>query len=100
MEVKELQQISNDFLNLLHEKYNCDHNSNNTVLHLSEEVGEIAREINKSNIRKNESLDINNLKEQIGDVMILIMRLAQIHDVDIETTIQMKIKKIKKAYRI
>lgn len=97
MEVIELQNKTNEFLDLLYKNYNCDHNAVNTTLHLAEEIGEIAREINKPNIRKNESFNIENLKEQIGDVMILIMRLAKLYDVDLEKTIQSKIKRIKEA---
>lgn len=100
MEVMELQKIANEFLDLLNEKYDCNHNSNNTVLHLAEEVGEISREINKPNIRKNETFDLENLKEQVGDVMILIMRLANIYDINLEEIIKSKIKKIREINKI
>ncbi|UZE94096.1 MAG: hypothetical protein IB618_00775 [Candidatus Pacearchaeota archaeon] len=100
MEVEDLKNKANEFLDLLYKKFNCDHNSTNTVLHLAEEVGEIAREINKPNIRKNEQIDMENLKEQIGDVLILVMRLAKIHDINLEKTVQNKIKKIKEIHNL
>ena len=94
MEIKEMQKTTNEFLDLLYEKFGCNHDANNTILHLAEEVGEISREFNKPNLR-NQEIDMENFSEQIGDVIILIMRLAKIYAIDLEETMLGKIRKIK-----
>ncbi len=94
MEIKELQKLMNNTVDLIDEKFNCKHDVNNTFLHLIEEIGEVADEINKPNIRNKET-DIENLGEEIADCVILLTKLAVIYNIDIEDAIKNKIEKLK-----
>ncbi len=71
METKDLQKQPNEIINKIDNKVNCNHNINNTFLHLIEEIGKLSNILNKPNIRNKEInietaiLDkINKLKQR------------------------------------
>lgn len=99
MEVKELQSKINETIELIDEKTGVEHNVNNTFLHLIEELGEVANQLNKPNIR-NEKIRKEDLSDELGDVLLLITRIAHLHDVDIEEAVEEKIKKLKERHNL
>lgn len=99
MEVKELQSRINETIELIDEKTKCEHNVNNTFLHLIEELGEVANQLNKPNIR-NEENKKEDLADELADVLLLTTRIAHLHDVDIEEAIVGKIKKLKERHNL
>jgi NTP pyrophosphatase (non-canonical NTP hydrolase) len=58
------------------------------------EFGELARQHNNPRIRKTEQ-NIENIKEEIADSLMLLMRIAALYNIDIENAITYKIKKLK-----
>jgi len=56
-----------------------------------EEIGELAREINSSRLRKKQ-IDKNNLEGEFADVFILLAFLADRHNIDFEKAVENKIK--------
>jgi len=99
MEVKDLQKQVNEFVDVLDEKFKCKHNTNNTFIHLIEEIGELAKQVNSPNIR-NEEIDKNNLAEELGDILILTIRLASENNIDVEQAIKDKIEMLKKRHNL
>ncbi len=99
MEIKELQNLMNKTVDLLDKKFNCKHRVNNTFLHLIEEIGEVADEINKPNIRNKET-DIENLSDEIADCVILLTKLAVVYNIDLEDAIKNKIEKLKQRHNL
>ena len=99
MEVKELQSKINETIELIDEKTGVEHNVNNTFLHLIEELGEVANQINKPNIR-NEKIRKEDLSDELGDVLLLITRIAHLHDISIEEAVEGKIKKLKEIHNL
>ena len=67
-------------------------------LHLSEEIGEIARQLVNKNlaIRKYEE---NNLKEEIVQAMLDLCVLSEIHRIDLPEALAGKIDEIAKRQR-
>ncbi len=99
MELKELQKKSDEIIDKMDEKFKCKHCVNHTFLHLIEEIGEIAREINKPNIR-NKDIDKEELGKELADVMIFVLRLANLHDIDLEESIKEKINELTERYEL
>ena len=99
METKDIQNKANEIIELVDKKLNVNHDADKTVLHLIEELGEIARQINNKNIRNKEQ-DNDNLSEEIADVLMLTMRLANIYNIDIERGIIEKIEKLKQRHNL
>ena len=86
-------------IELIDKKFNCKHNTNNTFMHLIEEIGELSEELNKPNIR-NKEIDMKNLEEEIADVLLLTTKLACIHNINIEKAIKNKIEKLKQRHNL
>jgi NTP pyrophosphatase (non-canonical NTP hydrolase) len=74
-----------------------DHSSDTIFIHLIEEVGEIARQLYNQKNRK-DNFNRENLKDEIADVFILLSKLAEIYDIDIETAVADKILATRKKY--
>ena len=94
MEIKEIQNKCNEIVELIDKKVNMNHDANNTILHLVEELGELCRQVNNKNIR-NITPNEENFKEELADVFILLGRLANLYNIDIEKEIIAKIEKLK-----
>ena len=99
MEVKELQSKINNTIELIDKQIGVEHDVNSTFLHLIEELGEVANQLNKPNIRK-EKIEKENLADEIADVLLLTTRIAHLHDVDIEKAILNKIEKLRKRHNL
>ena len=94
MEINELQKKSAEIISKIDEKLNTKHTDENTIIHLTEELGEIARQINNKNIRHIEQ-DKENLAEEIADVIILTNKLADNYNINVEKAIENKLNKLK-----
>jgi len=99
METKELQNKANEIVNLIDRKLGTNHDSENTISHLVEEIGELTLQLNNPKLR-NKQMDIKNINEEIADVSILAMRLATLYNIDIEEAITTKIQELKKRHNL
>ncbi len=93
----ETQELQKQILNLIYKmdkKYNCTHDSESTFNHIIEEIGELAKEINKPKIR-NEQIIKQELSNEIADVLILLIHLASINKINIEESILYKMRELK-----
>lgn len=66
---------------------------------LMEEVGELAKEINRQRLR-NEKIDREHLREEFADVTLQFFVLADILDIDIEEAVDRKIEVLKKRHSL
>jgi len=99
MDAKEIQNKVDEIINKIDTKLNVSHDANHTIIHLIEEIGELARQINNKNIRNVEQ-DKANIEEELADILILTMRLANIYNVDTESAIIGKINKLKQRHNL
>lgn len=99
METNQLQDKINKIIDLIDTKTNCKHDINNTFFHLIEELGELANELNKPNIR-NEQITKENLEEEIADILLLTTRIANLNNISIEKAILEKIEKLKLRHNL
>ncbi len=99
MEIQELQEEAEKIINMIDEKTNASHTNETTLLHIIEEIGEISRQINNPKLKRQET-DIENLKEEIADAILLISKLANNYNINIEEAIMSKIKKLKQRHNL
>jgi NTP pyrophosphatase (non-canonical NTP hydrolase) len=67
------------------------------VLGLMTEAGEIA-DVYKKNLAYGKSLDLINIKEEIGDLMWYISELCNYHGWDLENILETNIEKLKARF--
>jgi NTP pyrophosphatase (non-canonical NTP hydrolase) len=91
MQTKELQTKIIEFLSKWDKERNDIPTKQKTFTHLIEEVGELARQYVNEETRK-EQYDEEEVKNAIGDIFIQLVRLADLHGLDIEETITEIIK--------
>jgi len=91
METKEFQQKCAKIVKDLDEKYNVNRNPHLGFAQFIEEVGELAKEINKPKIR-NKEIDSENLKGEFADVFLQLYALADILGVNVEDAVNFKSK--------
>jgi len=86
METKEFQKKCAEIVKNIDTKYNINRDPHFSFVQLMEEVGELAKEINKPKLR-NKEIDKENLEGEFADVILQLSILAEIFDVDLEKKI-------------
>jgi len=99
MNIREMQENAEKIINLIDDKINVRHNDSLTMRHLIEEMGELARQINKPDLR-NEQIDKENLEEELADVILLLSRIANNNNIDLEQSVTNKIEKLKQRHNL
>ena len=92
-----MQKISSDIVNEIDKQRKGKHDIDTTIIHIMEEIGEIAREIYSEKIGRAE-LDIKNLRGEFADVYMLLAHLANHLSIDLENSIKEKIEELKKRF--
>lgn len=99
MDMQEAQKRMNEIIDKIDTKMTGKHDSDTTIIHLVEELGEISRQLYNQKIGR-DRLDKNNMGEEIADVTMLLNKLATLHNINIETAINDKIKKLKQRHNL
>jgi NTP pyrophosphatase (non-canonical NTP hydrolase) len=68
-------------------------------LHLSEEIGEIARQLVNKNLVMRE-YEESNIKEEIAQAILDLLVLSEIHSIDLPEALTRKIEQMRKRERI
>ncbi len=99
MELEKLQERIVNFARKRTELHNKKITAELSYIHLMEEMGEIARQLFSKDIRP-EKYDEDNLKEEIVDVILECLILADVLDVDLETQLTNKINALYAKHNI
>lgn len=97
MEIDQLKNQCSKLVEQLDQKFGIERDVQLCFTQLMEEIGELAKEINKPKLR-NKEIDIENLNGEFADVFIQLFALAQMHDINIEEALNSKIKNVKERY--
>jgi len=97
MEVKEFQEKAVKIVNKIDSINGVNHDKETTFMHLVEEFGEIARELYNERSGR-DKIDLENLKEEIADVYLLLAKLASVYKIDLEEAIDKKINILEKRH--
>lgn len=93
MEFNEIYKKAKETTKNRLKRANAEPDINQTIIHLLEELGEVAFQRNNELIRKENSSQ-KNMGEEIADCVILLMFLASQYDLNLEDEIIKKIKDI------
>jgi NTP pyrophosphatase (non-canonical NTP hydrolase) len=97
--MKQIQKISTEIVEKIDEKMKGKHDVDTTMIHLMEEMGEIARYVFSEKIGR-DKLKKEKIGEEFADVVILLSHLANHFDVDIEEAIKEKIEVLKERHNL
>ena len=99
MNLTEFQKEAVKIVDDIDTKYKGTHDNDTTIVHLIEELGEIAREIYNEKMGR-DKIDIENLKEEFADVYLLLAKLADNFSINLEEAIKKKIDILKKRHNL
>ena len=97
MNLEEFQKEAVQLVNNIDKKFKGVHDIDTTLAHLMEEFGEIASEIYNEKIGR-DKLNKENLKEEFGDVLILLAKLADNFDISLKEAVEKKMKVLKNRH--
>ena len=86
----ELLKRSTEIVQLMDKKRGVAHDNQLTVVHLAEELGEVARQVFNESSKRN-ALDKENMAEEIVDCLILLSHLANINNLDVKKAFEKKL---------
>ena len=86
MEVQQLQKRIIEFLNKWDEKRGVQPSEEQTVMHLTEEIGELASQY-VSKFSRPRRYNEKELENAIGDILIQLIKLAHLRGLDIEKVV-------------
>jgi NTP pyrophosphatase (non-canonical NTP hydrolase) len=94
MEIKEYQNKS---IRTINKKLTTEQLISNMVFGANGELGEVT-DILKKHLYQGHELDIQHLKEEIGDIMFYLVNLASIYEIDFSEVLQINIDKLMERY--
>jgi len=95
MDIKDLQNLIYDFQKKRLAELKAELTSELVFLHLSEEIGEIARQLINNKHSQFRRYDEDNLKEEITQALLDLLVLSKIYDIDLNTECIKKIENMK-----
>lgn len=100
MEIKKFQnEVVRAFEEIAKVPNRKGHTKQSAVIHLVEEIGEIARQVTNEYHRP-EKFDKENLSEELADTMMFIVFLANLYDVDISKYMEKSVQKVENGVKI
>ena len=99
MTANEFQEMCAKVVGDIDSKYDIVRDSHFSFTQFIEEVGELAKEINKPRLR-NKEIDRENLNGEFADVALQFYALAKIMDVNVDEAVEAKIKILKERHEI
>jgi len=96
MDISEISKEIYDFQVLRTSEFGADLTPELVFLHLTEEIGEIARQLVNKRIPKFRSYDLENTKEEVVQSMLDILVLARLLEIDLPVELKKKIDQMKK----
>jgi NTP pyrophosphatase (non-canonical NTP hydrolase) len=95
METKNFQKYCAEIVTKIDRKYKIERDAQLALSQLIEELGELAKEINRKKLRR-ENPDSKKLEDEFADVFLQFAKLAEMHEVDLEKSVLQKIGELKK----
>ncbi|MDD3486798.1 MAG: MazG nucleotide pyrophosphohydrolase domain-containing protein [Candidatus Moranbacteria bacterium] len=92
--MKKFQKYCAEVVKKIDRKYKIKRDPQLSIAQLLEELGELAKEINRKKLRGKKAGRIE-LKNEFADVFLQLAILADIHSIDIESSVKKKIEELK-----
>jgi NTP pyrophosphatase (non-canonical NTP hydrolase) len=98
MNVKEFQKNSAEVVFKLDKKFSVNRTAQMALSQLLEELGELAKEVNKPALRNQQS-NKEALEDEFADTTLQLVALAEMLNIDIEKAVEKKIKILAERHR-
>lgn len=99
MEVLEFQKKCSAIVKKIDNKYSVERNEQFTMSQLIEELGELAKEVNREKLRGKKA-EKSDLEDEFADVVLQLFTLAESFDIDIEKSVKTKIETLKQRHQL
>ncbi len=99
MNIKELQNEAAEIVKNMEKKRGNDVSMTLLIMHLIEEFGELGKQL-YNDASGRESVDRENIGEELSDMCFLIFALAEYYDVDMNEALSEKLEELKKRYGV
>ena len=99
MEVKEFQKKSAEIVFLLDKKFSVKRTEQLALSQLIEELGELAKEVNRPALR-NQPHNKEALEDEFADTALQLIALAEKLNIDVEKSVEKKIKKLIEKHQL
>ncbi len=99
MEIETINKQIIEIIDKIDARYQSKHDIDLTLIHLTEEFGEIARERYNEKMGR-DKLNKQNLEEEIADCFMLLVKLADNYNINLEKAIINKIDKLKIRHQL
>jgi NTP pyrophosphatase (non-canonical NTP hydrolase) len=97
MEIKDFQEkVLASFSEVAKAPNRRPHTKQSAIIHLTEELGEIARQVNNE-FHRPEKFNKENLGEELADLMMFIAVIADLYDIDLSQKMKASIEKVKQV---
>ncbi len=94
MEINEFKkQVLRTFSEMDEMPNRKEHTKQSAMIHLTEEIGEIAKQVTNEHHRP-EKFDKENLGTELADVMMFIVLLSKLYEIDISKEMENSIKRV------
>ena len=100
MEIKEMQRQAYAIIEDWNKKNKGKHYPETVFPHIVEELGELAREFNKSLCNWRGEFDKEKFSKELVDVIGQLLILANDFDVDVEETFKKKIAELRERFKL
>lgn len=99
METKEFQEKCVRIVKNIDDKYNLNRTPELSFIQLTEEIGELAKEVNRPTLRR-QTIDPKELNGEFADIMLQLAVLANMYNIDLEGAVDYKLKELQNRHGV
>lgn len=99
MELNEIQKLASEIVDKLDKKFDVKRDAQLNLSQLTEELGELAKEVNLKKLRKR-TPEKKNLEDEFADVFLQLAKLADSFNIDLDKAVLDKIKILKEKHNL
>lgn len=97
MDMKQFQDKCSLIVQNIDKKYDLKRTPELSFIQLTEEIGELAKEVNRPTLRR-QAIDIKDLRGEFADIQLQLSVLATLYDVDLEDAVTYKLKELQERH--
>ena len=97
MEVLEFQKLCSSIVKDIDKKHSIERDEQFNMSQLIEELGELAKEVNRFKLRGVEAKK-SDLEDEFADVILQLLTLSEMFNVDVEKSVKTKIETLKQRH--
>lgn len=97
MDIKEFQKMCVGIVKKIDSKHGVERTPQLSFIQFAEEVGELAKEVNRPALRQQE-IDEQDLKGEFADLFLQLSVLADLYNVDFQEAVEYKLKELQQRH--